>query len=85
MAVGTVLVTVVTRGEDMIGGPLVTTVTSTVPTAIKGELETHSLRDLYPASRVKAQDWAALSLPLPVCLLATTGQPRRERLRYRLR
>ncbi|KAJ5271647.1 hypothetical protein N7524_004916 [Penicillium chrysogenum] len=44
------------NNPPIMSSPLVTTVTSTVPTAIKGELETHSLRDLYPASRVKAQD-----------------------------
>ncbi|CAG8895747.1 unnamed protein product [Penicillium egyptiacum] len=44
------------NNPPVISSPLVTTVPTAVPAAIKGKLETHSLRDLYPASRIKAPD-----------------------------
>ena len=40
----------------VISSSQVTAVASTVPAAVKGTLQTHNLRDLYPASRVTVPD-----------------------------
>ncbi|KXG45191.1 uncharacterized protein PGRI_041040 [Penicillium griseofulvum] len=44
------------NNPTVVSSPFVTTAPSTTPAAIKGSLETHSLRDLYPASRAQASD-----------------------------